>query len=360
MNRRDFLKTAVGAGTQLVTWRSTVANAADDERPFRLAFGACARQERPQPIWDAIAGRQPDLFAFLGDNVYGDTRDINVLRDQYKALAAKPEFARFRSRVPLVATWDDHDYGENNADSRYPMKRESKQVFLDFFDEPKDTERRLRDGGIYTAYSFGPPGRIVQLILLDTRYHRSPFSMVDVPTALLRKLSGRGPYRPQQSSRRTMLGPAQWAWLERQFSAPADVRIVATSTPFVSSFTGSETWANLPNERRRMVELIRRTGAGGVLFISGDIHRAELSAARDATLPYTLWELTSSGLNRSNLYESFNKNRQGEPYRGHNFGLIEVDWRASEPAVTLQACSRDGEAMIAQRMPIAELQPAAL
>ncbi len=359
VKRRSFLKAGLAgsAALALPSWPVTAA-----EGKTRIAFGSCARQERPQPIWDAIRARDPDLFVFLGDNVYGDTRDMAVLRDQYAMLAAKPEFRLFRQRVPIVATWDDHDYGENNADANYPMKRESKRIFLDFFDEPRDSERRTRPGGIYTSYVMGGPGvmggprRRVQLILLDTRYHRTPFSRVAWPKAALRKFSGRGPFAPADQPKSSMLGAAQWAWLERELTQPADLRIIATSTPFVSSFTGSETWANLPRERGKLIELVRKTGANGVVFISGDIHRAELSVARDPGLPYPLWEMTSSGLNRSNMYESFNHNRLGQPYSGHNFGLMEINWDTVSPVVRLLACDRDGAAVISQDINIADLR----
>ena len=362
MDRRGFLRSALCVAAQLSWWPSiTSAKASTIATPVTsIAFGACARQGRPQPIWDAIAARNPDLFVFLGDNIYGDTRDMGVLRNEYAQLAAKPEFSRFRRRFPIVATWDDHDYGENNADARYPMKRQSKQIFLDFFDEPHDSERRLRDGGIYTSYVIGSPGRAVQLILLDTRYHRAPFARVGPPLALLRKFSGRGPFAALGGGGGTMLGEDQWDWLRRQLKVPAEVRLIATSTPFVSSFTGSETWANLPLERARMIKLLHNTAANGVVFLSGDIHRAEISAIRGANLPYPLWEMTSSGLNRSNMYESFNKNRQGDPYRGHNFGRVEVDWDATEPTVKLEACDLEGETVIAQRIGLKDLQPAAL
>lgn len=45
----------------------------------RIAFGSCAEQNKPQPIWDAVLAAQPQLFLFLGDNVYGDTRERAVL-----------------------------------------------------------------------------------------------------------------------------------------------------------------------------------------------------------------------------------------------------------------------------------------
>ena len=353
VKRRSFLKAGLAglAALTLPSWR-----VAATENTTRVAFGSCARQERPQPIWDAICARDPDLFVFLGDNVYGNTRDMTVLRDQYASLAAKPEFRRFRRRVPVFATWDDHDYGENNADASYPMKRESKQIFLDFFNEPRDSERRTRAGGIYASYVMGGAGRRLQLILLDTRYHRAPFDRVGWPKAALRKFSGRGPFAPAAHANGSMLGAAQWKWLEQQLTRPADLRIVATSTPFLSSFTGSETWANLPHERGKLIELVRKTEANGVIFISGDIHRAELSAAGESDLPYPLWEMTSSGLNRSNMYESFNRNRIGEPYRGHNFGLIEVDWEAAAPILRLQACDRDGTVVISQDVELAGLR----
>ncbi|MFX9912103.1 hypothetical protein ABTP43_20035, partial [Acinetobacter baumannii] len=80
-----------------------------------------------------------------------------------------------RAQVPVVATWDDHDYGEDDAGGEYPMKEQSRRIFLDFWGEPVDSLRRERDG-VYTSYTFGPEGRRVQLILLDLRYNRAPIA----------------------------------------------------------------------------------------------------------------------------------------------------------------------------------------
>ena len=38
----------------------------------KIAFGSCADEEKPQPIWSTIIQYKPQLFLFLGDNVYGD------------------------------------------------------------------------------------------------------------------------------------------------------------------------------------------------------------------------------------------------------------------------------------------------
>ncbi|HND53430.1 MAG TPA: hypothetical protein PLV92_13565, partial [Pirellulaceae bacterium] len=39
----------------------------------RIGFGSCAKQDKPQPIWDAVVAGKPQLFLMIGDNIYGDT-----------------------------------------------------------------------------------------------------------------------------------------------------------------------------------------------------------------------------------------------------------------------------------------------
>ena len=86
----------------------------------RIAFGSCAKHWQPQPIWDAVIGQAPDLWLFLGDNIYGDTDGKTAwlvskgqLAGEWNRLADKPEFQRARSRIPMMATWDNHDYGSH-------------------------------------------------------------------------------------------------------------------------------------------------------------------------------------------------------------------------------------------------------
>jgi alkaline phosphatase D len=116
-----------------------------DRTLTRIAFGSCAKSDKPQPIWDAVLAARPDLFIFLGDNVYLDTRDPAVMRRKYAELAAQPGFQRLKaSGIPILATWDDHDFGENDAGADYPMKEESRRLFLDFFGAPADSPRARR------------------------------------------------------------------------------------------------------------------------------------------------------------------------------------------------------------------------
>ena len=145
----------------------------DDALLTRIAFGSCAKQDKPQPIWDAVVEMQPQLFVLLGDNIYGDTADMDVLRAKYSLLGNQSGYRKLKQTCPVVATWDDHDYGADDSGANYPKKRESQQIFLDFFEAPPDDPRRSHEG-VYSASVFGPVGKQVQLILLDTRYFRSP------------------------------------------------------------------------------------------------------------------------------------------------------------------------------------------
>ena len=145
----------------------------------RIGFGSCSDETKPQPIWDAILAKPFDLFMFLGDNIYADTRDMEVLRAKYAMLGKEPGFIQLRKTTPIVAVWDDHDFGENDAGGDYPFKEQSRQRFFEFWGEPADSPRRDRDG-VYASYVFGPPGKRVQVILPDLRYNRTPLVPLDL------------------------------------------------------------------------------------------------------------------------------------------------------------------------------------
>jgi len=104
--------------------------------PTRIAFGSCSKQFKPQPILRKIVEKRPDLFIYLGDNIYADTYDMQVIRDKYDELGSKPEFQTLREKVTVLSTWDDHDYGANDAGKEYPRKAESREIFFDFWKVP--------------------------------------------------------------------------------------------------------------------------------------------------------------------------------------------------------------------------------
>lgn len=320
-----------------------------------IAFGSCAKEDKPQPIWDVIADDEPDLFLFIGDNVYADQPSVPTsgeeIRASYDQLAAHETWQRFVGSVPVLATWDDHDYGKNDAGVEWGLKAEAQEIFCDFFGVPADSPRRTREG-IYDAQVFGPVGKRVQVILLDTRYHRS--AIHEVPG--WREAGMNGPYKPNAEGEGTMLGEAQWAWLGEQLRVPAEVRILTSSIQVVASEHEWEGWYTMPHERRRLYDLIGETDAGGILMISGDRHLTELSCDRGVNTPYPMWDLTSSGMNQDSAEVSEpNRFRVGPVFRCTNYGVIGIDWDAEDPVITLETRDGAGGVILSQSVRLSTL-----
>lgn len=319
----------------------------------RIAFGSCSHQGMTkgmaQAIWKPLVASRPDLFLFLGDNIYADTYDAGLKWQKYQQLAALPGFKALKRTAPILATWDDHDYGLNDSGSEFRERVSSQKLFLDFFGVPENSPRRRREG-VYHAEVFGPPGRRVQVILLDTRYFRGP---------LLRnpdKGPDEGKYIPNTDRSVTLLGPAQWAWLSDQLSRPAELRLLISSIQVLAQDHGWERWMALPHERAKLFNLIRSSGAEGVIILSGDRHIAELSVMKNGPGGYPLYDLTSSGLVMSYPIENEpNRWRRGELYNEKNFGQVQVDWLKPDPIITLSIRAVDGKPTIEESFPLSQL-----
>lgn len=327
----------------------------DQEAVTIIAFGSCANQSKPQPIWDAVTTSHPDLFVFLGDNIYGDTDDMNLLRARYAQLGQNPGYQRLLAMTPVIATWDDHDYGANDAGAEYPQKQASKQIFLDFFGEPATSERRQRADGIYTAYTYGSAGQRVQVLLLDTRWNRSPLAQVSAAEYADRRRQRIGPYTATTEPNAQLLGEAQWQWLAAQLRQPAEIRLIATSIPFLQEGTGWEIWANFPAERARMLALLAETAANGVLFITGDTHRAQFSK-QTTGVPYPLWEVNSSGLTENVDWPAPDSSRLGGYYTEDNYGLLRIDWTEADPEIIMEIRAVDNDLVLQNTIRLSELQ----
>ncbi len=327
---------------------SSVSALSDWQQPpagvvSRIAFGSCAMQWKPQPIWNTIKAQGPDLFLFLGDAIYGDfdgtkpfTPTEESLRRDWDRLASIPDFAALREKVPFMATWDNHDYGSHNGGAEFELKETAKAVFLDFFGEPEDSERRTTPG-IYDARVFGPPGKRVQIILLDTRWFKGPF-VKDPRTKEQKEAAGlsgsMGNYLPNEDPDVSLLGDTQWDWLEAQLGVPAEARLIASGTQVIPDQKAMDEWGNYPHERQRLFDLIRDTRADGVLLLSGNVHFSEVSQLDG--LVYPLIEFTASGMTHNNeaYARAENAYRIAGPYAENNFGIVEFDWDA-EPAPTI-------------------------
>lgn len=302
--------------------RQVGAGTAADGALQRIAIVSCVDQKRPTHLLESIRQDNPGLVLFAGDNVYANQVPfaLSHLDEAYRTLGADPNFARLRDAAPHMALWDDNDYGLNDGGAEFPAKQESKNYFLNFWRVPANDPRRSRDG-VYHASVFGPPGKRVQVIMVDVRFNRSPWKRTDQ-----RDAPGKERYVPDPNTANTMLGDAQWRWLEQQLMVPADVRVLVSGIQITTEGHGWERWGLMPHERNRLYGLIAKTQARGVVLLSGDRHIGAFYTERN-NVPYVLTEMTSSG--GTHVWDTANEagpNRLGGLVRVLHFGTVEIDW----------------------------------
>lgn len=306
----------------------------------KIALGSCADERRDHVILDAVLAAKPQLWLFLGDNVYADTADPAEMRAAYAMLAAKPSYQKLRESCPILAIWDDHDYGVNDGGVEFPMKVTSEEIFHEFFQTPAEAPSRSRPG-IYEVHTYGEePGKRLQIILLDTRYFRG--TLLKLP-----ERGPHGPYIPNPDPAETVLGDAQWTWLEQVLREPADLRIIASSIQVLPEDHAWEGWLNFPAERSRLLNLLKTTATGPVVFVSGDRHMGEFMKLKtdDPNSPgFPVYEMTTSGLTHAGGGSKEEPNRHRispQHFQSRNFGIIEIDWSTKE--AQLQLADVDGK-----------------
>lgn len=295
-----------------------------------LAFGSCANQDQPQPLWKTILDNNPQLFVFMGDNIYASSPNQKPIKDQYKKMDKIPEYVAMREKVPFMATWDDHDFGQNDGGVDNPEKEEARKQFLAYWRYVNDaTERKQK--GLYHAKIFGPSHRLVQVIMLDTRWSRSPLEKSSNPS---RK------FEATQDKKTTILGEEQWEWLEEELREKADVRFIVSSIQVIPEDHGFEKWGNFPHEKQRLFQLIKKTNAKNVIFVSGDRHIGTISKTN---LPGygDLFEVTASSINRPTSLEESDKTYLFPSYNKENFGLAKIDWESSQFTFELKNLSNE-------------------
>ncbi len=293
-----------------------------------IAFGSCNKQNEPQPIWDVVLKDKPDLWIWLGDNIYGDTDDMNLLKSMYDEQLAQPKYQQLIKDCPVIGVWDDHDYGLNDGGKEWTKKEESKELMLDFLKVDKNAEVRKRKGA-YQSYTFGEKGQRVKVILLDTRYFRDELEKNTIGTSR---------YKINETG--DILGEAQWNWLEKELTdASVNLYLIGGGIQVIPMDHGFEKWANFPQSRKRFLSILQKSKPQSAILLSGDRHIAEISKMELEGINYPIYDITSSGMTHS--YEAIkdepNRYRVDNKITGQkNFGLMKIDWNSKPLNVKIQ------------------------
>ncbi|WP_276497515.1 alkaline phosphatase D family protein [Pontibacter litorisediminis] len=302
-----------------------------------IAFGSCNSQDEPQPLWPSIVAADPDLWIWLGDNIYADTESMDTLASKYNRQLQHPGYQALLKTAAVTGTWDDHDYGYNDADGTYPYKAHSQQLFLDFMGVPADAPVREQEG-VYRSYTYGEGEQKVKVLLLDGRYHRDPFKELF------------GMYLPNFGGE--LLGEAQWQWLERELTdSDAQIHIIASGMQILPNGLAYTNWSAYPNARKRLLRLLETVHPANPILLSGDRHVGELAKIDIAGYQQPVYEITSSGMTHHRKpSKRGNRYRVGEQVGALNFGLLTIDWGEKETKVTMQIRGLENKVLLEQKL----------
>lgn len=319
-----------------------------DPPDFQVAAGSCAyvneeAWDRPgKPYGDSldifatIHRARPDLMLWIGDNTYtreGDWNSWGGFLHRYTHTRSAPELQPLLASAQHYATWDDHEYGPNDADRSFWNKSFSSRAFELFWPQPPG--QPLGPGPVTRTFSWGD----CQFFLLDDRWFRAP--------------------NGDKDSTKPYLGEAQLQWLTDALTfSKANFKIIACGGQVISDARVYENYATYPVERRMLIERITRARIPGVFFLSGDRHHAELSRLeRPGTYP--LYDLTTSPLT-AGIHKPGNEGNtlrvEGTLFNGHNFALLRFSGPARERVMKISLCNNRGQAVWEREIRASELR----
>lgn len=284
---------------------------------FSVALGSCVRiqQDMEQPIWKQVAAAQPDLFFWLGDNIYADAQEMEVFAEEYRRQRSIPGLQPVIRSVPQLAIWDDHDFGVNDGDGSNPTKHLALKAFKQYWANP--SYGLPETPGVFFKYQYGG----IDFFFLDDRYYRDPNKL-------------------PQSPQKTFLGAAQLAWLKNELKA--------SKAPFKVLLSGSgwsngkgpagDAWSAYLDERNALFDYIKDNAIAGVILASGDTHVAELNCIPWSEKGgYDFYDLTTSPLAQRTEENWVNRHPEVRIRQvfaaDSNFGLMTFD-TTSEPTLT--------------------------
>jgi alkaline phosphatase D len=311
-----------------------------------IGFASCANQDLPQPIWTTVEKNTPQLMVMLGDNVYASSPEQKPISDQYNKLRKIPEYRSIREKVPFMAIWDDHDYGQNDGGATNPERDEARSQFLKNWPYVKNLLQEDK-GALYHSKFFGTSKRRVQVIMLDTRYDRSDLKKND--QSMAEKALSPKPFLVDNDKTKKILSEKQWKWLEAELKKPAELKILSSSIQVIANDHQFEKWGNFPHERERLLNLIKQYAAKNLIIVSGDRHMAAI-ARTELKGAGTVYELTASSINRparlgNNMGDS---SYLADGYGPINFGLLKINW--STKTTTLEVRGLEDQVVFSQKI----------
>lgn len=279
-----FELVVINAETNLVLDTREFKMLDPDLEKVKFALCSCMDERFHDPkIWKNLVSKSPDLIFFLGDFVYADRgikgpANPHHLWKRFSEVRQTLEIFFTQRLIPILATWDDHDFGLNNSHSEnYPYVLESQKNFLSFFAQDEGNCANFEKGpGISSALRFNSQ----TFLLLDDRSFRKP---------------------KKSKNRYAHWGEDQERWMLNLMKSNPGTFWLMNGTQIFPDMALKESVAyNHPVQLKGLLKELKSIPSK-VIFASGDVHYSEISQIESEALGYETYEITSSSIHSKSM-----------------------------------------------------------
>ncbi len=243
-------------------------------RPWIITTSCMSDSIHNSGLWDQVERYSADLMVFLGDAVYVDRPFLlssripeNKSDVWQRHLETRKTLQVFRHEflTPIVAVWDDHDYGFDAAMGQHPLGEVVFEVFNVFFPQREIPGTFERGPGMSSSYR----GLSQHLLLLDGRSFRETDS-----------------FNP-------IFGKDVEAWAAKQAQG-GGVIWLGTGIQYFGGYLKKDSFEyDNPTAFSQFIKRLSQLPAR-FIFLSGDIHFSEVMEIEKEQLGYKTFEITSS------------------------------------------------------------------
>jgi hypothetical protein len=297
----------------------------------RIAVASClddSFEGVQKKMWKEVRKKDPRMIFLIGDNIYADwvngfprKADPKQLWDRHVQTRNKLAIYKWPRLVPIVAIWDDHDYGANNSGSEYKHKVASAKIFREFFPMPEIPGFIRKGPGVSAILSaFGQ-----EFVFLDNRSFRSP----------------------KTSNQPSQWGSEQEQWLIKELQTSTSPALIVQGDQFFGGYHRFESYeGDRPKSFKKMIEKLEKLPQP-FMFLSGDRHLFEVMKIQKPDLNFTTYEITTSGIHAKMYPSSWEKNPNRRQIAGvalkPNFLLLESEVKGKTLDIKARAIGEGGE-----------------
>ena len=305
------------------------------QKSFTIAVASCMDDYWSAKVqvqmWKDLLSFQPNMIFLIGDNVYADKNipapSMKNFHKRYVETFSKLHLYKTSHLIPILAVWDDHDYGFNNGHKDFIYKSDMQKLFRGFFPLYPDQKNLISGKGV--SFLLKTAGQ--NFFFMDDRSFRSP---------------------PNPQGR--LWGIQQEEWLFQKLKKLQTPSWIINGGQFFGRHHPYESFEkDFPVNFQKFITRLGTTPSS-VFFLSGDRHLTELLKIED--LPYTSFELTTSAIHakvppQRGDHDLDPRHIHHFPEK-HNYAIIQTQGQSQNLKLNVQVYSQKKSLLFSEKLHI--------